>query len=128
MRVRSILAAAGVACATAAAAATYAAAQEPPPAPAPQQATPSPAPAQAPDPKAILESACTTCHGLDFITDKRKDPAAWEFTVNQMISRGADLNPDEAKLVIDYLAKTYPADAPPATAPAPDAPKPGAAS
>jgi cytochrome c5 len=89
-----------------AAAPAIAAVQEPPaPQPAP---APTPQPQGTPDAKAILESACTSCHGLDFITEKRKDRPDWEFTVNQMISRGADLNPDEAAAVIDYLAKTYP--------------------
>jgi cytochrome c5 len=111
MRVRSILAAAGAACAVAAAAATYASAQEPPPAPEAQPQPPAPQSGQAPDPKAILESACTSCHGLDFVTEHHKDRAGWEFTVSTMISRGADLNPDEAKVVVDYLAATYPAEA-----------------
>jgi len=85
---------------------SVATAQEPPstPPPAPQ-AQPVPPP---PDPKAVLESACTSCHGVDFITEHRKTRDGWDFTVRTMIDRGADLDPDTAQLVIDYLAKTYP--------------------
>ncbi len=117
--------------------ASVATAQEPPPAPAQAQPAPAPqtppaqtppaqtpAPAPPPDAKAILESACTSCHGLDFITEHRKTRDGWDFTVHTMIDRGAALSPEETTLVIDYLAKTYPADAKPAD-PNP-APKPPA--
>ena len=57
---------------------------------------------------AILNDACTMCHGVDFIAEHRKDRDDWDFTVRRMIDKGADLNPDEAASLIDYLAKTYP--------------------
>jgi hypothetical protein len=114
MRSGTIMGVTLVACAGAVALATFAVAQEPP---APQ--TPPPAPQAAPDPKAVLESACTSCHGLDFITEHRKTRDGWDFTVKTMINRGADLDPDTAALVIDYLAKTYPAEDKPADAPKP---------
>jgi hypothetical protein len=97
--------------------ASVATAQQPPPATA-QTPPPAQTPAPPPDPKAVLESACTSCHGLDFITEHRKTRDGWDFTVKTMINRGADLDPDTANLVIDYLAKTYPAEAaPPAEKP-----------
>jgi len=100
--------------------ASVATAQEPPPAPA-QAPAPAQQPAPPPDPKAVLESACTSCHGLDFITEHRKTRDGWDFTVRTMIDRGADLDPDTAALVIDYLAKTYPAADKPADTPKPPA-------
>ena|SRR5689334_814991 len=102
--------------------ASVATAQEPAPATAPQaQPAPAQQPAPPPDPKAVLESACTSCHGLDFITEHRKTRDGWAFTVSTMINRGADLDPDTAALVVDYLAKTYPAEEKPADAPKPPA-------
>jgi hypothetical protein len=71
--------------------------------------------AERPDPKVVVESACTSCHGLDFIAEHRKSRADWDFTVRRMIDKGADLGVDEADLVADYLAKTYPAETDPAT-------------
>lgn len=75
--------------------------------PAPQQPPAPPTDAQV---KALFESACSACHDTDFIGEHRKSHADWEWTVSQMISRGAELNPDEATLIVDYLAKTYPAE------------------
>lgn len=66
-----------------------------------------------PDGKAILEGACTMCHGVDFIVERRKDRDAWDFTVHRMMDKGADLSVDEADLLIDYLARTYPKPAAP---------------
>jgi mono/diheme cytochrome c family protein len=95
--------------------ALMAAAPAPQPSPAPQtvpQTAAQTAPTEA-DAKAILESACSTCHGVDFITERRKSREDWAFTVNQMISRGAELSPEETALVVDYLARAYPKDTPP---------------
>lgn len=70
-----------------------------------------------PDPKAILNGACTMCHGVDFIAEHRKDRDDWDFTVHRMMDKGADLDPDSAALLIDYLAKTYPKPTAPAAPP-----------
>lgn len=80
--------------------------------PAPQPASPPQETPPPPDPKAILEGVCTSCHGLDFIAERRKTRDDWDFTVRRMIDKGADLDPDTAALVVDYLAKTYPAEPP----------------
>lgn len=73
-----------------------------------------------PDPQAILRGVCTSCHGVDFIAEHRKDRDDWDFTVRRMMDKGADLSPDEADLLTDYLAKTYPKPAPAAaTSPPP---------
>jgi cytochrome c5 len=95
MRWRLIVAA-GVATALAAsiAVAAQAPASQPPPPPL--------------DPVAILNGACAMCHGVDFIAEHRKDHDDWDFTVRRMMDKGADLDPDEAAALIDYLAKTYP--------------------
>jgi len=83
---------------------------------APPPANP-PAPAtEAPDGKAILEGACTSCHGVDFIAERRKSRDDWEFTVSRMIDKGAALDEASAAVLVDYLAKTYPAEPKPASA------------
>jgi len=95
--------------------AVAAAAQEPGPQPAPAPAPPTDA-----EVKAMFESACSSCHDTGFVGEHRKTHADWEWTVSQMISRGAELNPDEAAVLVDYLAKTYPApETPPADKPPP---------
>ena len=57
----------------------------------------------APDGKVVMESRCGDCHGLDRITSKTKDRAAWQSTVNRMIGKGAALNAEEKAALIDYL-------------------------
>ena len=110
MRARARGIAGGLALATALAGSIAWAAQQP--------ETPPPTPPQpAPDAKVILEAACTACHGLDFITSKRKSHDDWDATVHRMMDKGADLDADAATLVIDYLAKTYPREEPPAASP-----------
>ena len=70
-------------------------------------AQPPPAPNPPPDPRDILNGACTMCHGVDFIVEHRKDRDDWDFTVHRMMDKGAELTPDDAALLVDYLAKTY---------------------
>jgi cytochrome c5 len=59
------------------------------------------------DGKALLESRCTACHALDRVIAARKSAADWTITVNRMVAKGAQVTPDEAQAIIDYLAKTY---------------------
>jgi hypothetical protein len=56
------------------------------------------------------------CHGLDFIAERRKSRDGWEFTVRRMMDKGAPLDEGVFDLVVDYLAKTYPAEPKPAPA------------
>ena len=87
-----------------------AAAQPPEPQPAPAP----PAPPTEAQVKALFESACSTCHDTAFVGEHKMSRADWDWTVSKMISRGAELSPDEQTLVVDYLAKTYPAPDKPA--------------
>jgi cytochrome c5 len=101
--------------------AAVAAAQEPAPQPPPAP-QPAPAPPTEAQVKALFESACSSCHDTGFVGEHRKSRADWDWTVSTMISRGAELNSDEAALIVDYLAKTYPApDKPDAKASSPPA-------
>ncbi len=56
---------------------------------------------------------CVNCHGLSKSAILRKDSERWRGTVYSMISRGAQLMPDEIEPVIAYLSATYGPDSPP---------------
>lgn len=54
----------------------------------------------------LVSERCTVCHSADRINKKiasGADRAAWEQTVDRMISHGAQLNADERQAVLDYL-------------------------
>ena len=61
------------------------------------------------DGKTLVEQRCTACHSLRQVTQARKTEAQWRQTVQRMVSYGAQLNQEEEQVVIQYLAKTYPA-------------------
>jgi cytochrome c5 len=56
-----------------------------------------------------VETFCNICHSLDYITMQPKfSKAQWTATVNKMIKvMGAQINEEDAKLIIDYLAVHY---------------------
>jgi len=69
----------------------------------------TPAPA-APPPGPGLElinQRCVFCHNTAQIFSERKPAAAWSATVEQMANRGAEVSPEEMKVIVDYLAKNY---------------------
>jgi mono/diheme cytochrome c family protein len=57
--------------------------------------------------KAIVQRTCISCHALKVVTAKRASKAQWSALVDQMISRGADLNDDEVEIIVDYLARNF---------------------
>ena len=57
----------------------------------------------APDGKAVMESRCGSCHGLEKVTNASKNRAGWETTVTRMMGKGASLNAEEKAALIDYL-------------------------
>ena len=60
--------------------------------------------------RATVESNCGTCHSLDYIRTNSPFPTAqvWGAEVNKMINAfGADIKPDDAKTIIEYLSKNY---------------------
>lgn len=58
--------------------------------------------------KAIFESRCGVCHGLDRPTSKKKSREEWEKTVLRMKAKPkASISDEEAKKIIDYLATSY---------------------
>jgi mono/diheme cytochrome c family protein len=57
--------------------------------------------------KAIVQRTCVSCHALKVVTTKRASKEQWSTLVDQMLSKGADLNDDEVEIVVDYLAKNF---------------------
>jgi glucose dehydrogenase len=54
--------------------------------------------------KVVVRRACgTTCHNLDSVTGLRRDRAGWIAMVDSMVTRGAKAQPNEIKLIVDYL-------------------------
>jgi quinoprotein glucose dehydrogenase len=54
--------------------------------------------------KIVVRRACgTTCHNLDSIIGIRRDRAGWVAMVDSMVTRGAKAQPNEIKLIVDYL-------------------------
>ncbi|MBX3279337.1 MAG: hypothetical protein KF868_15145 [Acidobacteria bacterium] len=57
--------------------------------------------------KALIVKACVECHGLDRITLRRKDEAAWRASVKDMVRLGAELKQGEESVVVAYLAQHF---------------------
>jgi cytochrome c len=58
--------------------------------------------------KAILESACTVCHGLDGLANHNytsKDQ--YEGLVKSMVAYGANVKDEQMGPLVDYMFKTY---------------------
>jgi cytochrome c5 len=58
--------------------------------------------------EALFKAKCSTCHAIERPKGKKKTPQGWEQTVMRMknVNR-APLTDDEARAIIDYLAKEY---------------------
>ena len=60
------------------------------------------------DAKAFFEQKCSTCHSIDRPKSKKKTAKEWESTVMRMKNvNGCPITDEEAKIIIDYLAKNY---------------------
>lgn len=57
--------------------------------------------------KALIMTSCLECHGLDRITDTRKDEAGWQASVKDMITLGAKITPSETVTIVAYLAQHF---------------------
>jgi competence protein ComEA len=60
--------------------------------------------------KDIVQRACVGCHALKVVTSKKATPDQWTTLVNQMVSRGADVDDDDIDTVVKYLSKNFSAD------------------
>ncbi|KAB1438821.1 hypothetical protein [Pseudodesulfovibrio senegalensis] len=61
-----------------------------------------------------VRQACSSCHGTKRICRMLgvKDDAGWEKTVRRMVANGAELSPDSAGPVAQYLSGLAPGSAP----------------
>jgi cytochrome c5 len=79
--------------------------------------------------KAILDAACTSCHGLEGLPNHAyADKEPYRSLVSNMVGYGASVSDSQMEPLVDYLFKTYgkaPAAAPAAVAAA--GPDPGKA-
>jgi len=66
----------------------------------------------------LITERCGFCHTIAQATAVIKTRANWEITVQSMIDRGAELTPEEQKIMVDYLATNM---APPETGAVPAA-------
>jgi mono/diheme cytochrome c family protein len=66
--------------------------------------------------KGLILGSCAQCHSLNSTVQQRKSPAAWERTVLDMITRGAQVRPDEVAPITTYLARYFGPGAPPLSA------------
>jgi mono/diheme cytochrome c family protein len=58
----------------------------------------------------IVANNCAACHSLDYIVLNSPFPnrAMWQAEVAKMIKAyGADISPDDAKAIVDYLTTNY---------------------
>ena len=60
------------------------------------------------DGQALLQTRCTDCHSLSRVVSAHLSASQWQVTVDRMIRKGAQLNPQEEQVLIDYLMKNYP--------------------
>jgi hypothetical protein len=57
--------------------------------------------------KELTVQLCGTCHDLGRTLNLRKDGQGWEQTVLNMVTRGAQIFPDEAEKITRYLTTNY---------------------
>jgi len=72
--------------------------------------------------RAVVAQVCTTCHTTlgRMLQVHKQTPEQWKDLVYFMISRGAQVMPDEIDAVTAFLATTAGRDRPAARIPAPD--------
>ncbi|MBV9155478.1 MAG: PQQ-binding-like beta-propeller repeat protein [Acidobacteriaceae bacterium] len=57
--------------------------------------------------KEVFQRMCLTCHPVETVLQKRRNPAAWQNTVDDMVSRGAKGSRSEIETVVKYLSTNY---------------------
>lgn len=59
--------------------------------------------------KDVVEKVCAGCHDLDPITSSEGGSHDdWDMVVKAMIAMGADIKPEQAALITNYLAQNFP--------------------
>lgn len=68
-----------------------------------QQPAPDPALLPPGPGREVVAAKCGTCHTLAIVAGQRRDRAAWEQSIDQMIGRGADISDAEFEQIAAYL-------------------------
>jgi mono/diheme cytochrome c family protein len=57
--------------------------------------------------KAIVQRSCKGCHALKVVTRKRATKEQWKVLVDQMITRGAEVEDEEFDTLLAYLSRNF---------------------
>src|SRR5882724_5557806 len=57
--------------------------------------------------KDAVESTCTACHTVQRIQEQHLDEERWRGVIREMTEKGASINSDDRKVIIDYLTKNF---------------------
>ncbi len=57
--------------------------------------------------KDTVENTCTDCHSLERIKAQHMNEEGWNGTVREMIENGASINPDDIRIIVNYLTKNF---------------------
>ena len=57
--------------------------------------------------KATIEAKCKQCHDLKNIVKQHQDAKWWATTLNKMVERGLEIEPEDQAQVIKYLSKNF---------------------
>jgi len=55
----------------------------------------------------LIQRSCVGCHDIYVVIQKRRTPAEWAKTLGLMADRGAEVTPNEMKVIQDYLAHNF---------------------
>ncbi|HSB66247.1 MAG TPA: hypothetical protein VLD65_06685, partial [Anaerolineales bacterium] len=74
----------------------------------PTTSTPSsPSSTASQDGATLVQERCSTCHPLTFVERSRHSATDWQAIVGMMISRGAQLTPQQETSVVSWLASNF---------------------
>ncbi len=57
--------------------------------------------------KEKVRSTCALCHGLEIVTSQRLSRNGWNDIVERMIKWGAPVQPEDKKVIINYLSVNF---------------------
>jgi len=59
------------------------------------------------DGAALVQERCSVCHPLSRVEASRHTAVDWQLIVDMMVSRGAQLTPEEKSIVVNYLSTNF---------------------
>jgi len=57
--------------------------------------------------KATIEAKCKQCHDLKKIVTQRQNAKWWANTLDKMVERGLEIEPEDQAQVVKYLSKNF---------------------